>query len=250
MTALLGILLACAGAGAFTDAFDQACAEYEQKDYIAAAQRFEQLVDEDVVAPAVFYNLGNCYYRLGRLGPAIANYERALHLAPGFENAAQNMAECIKKTERRLNRVQRPEWERSLLFWHYTLPPKVTRAVAVFLWYALWTALALRLWRPERYLSRMAIVLAVLAAAFGASAWAKAHPPALAVAAVERVPVHYGTNEDEAVRFELYEGDRVAVDRRADGWARVNISSGERGWARESDLVFVGPPYEASRAPL
>ena len=92
----------------------------------------------------------------------------------------------------------------------------------------------------------MAIVLAVLAAAFGASAWAKAHPPALAVAAVERVPVHYGTNEDEAVRFELYEGDRVAVDRRADGWARVNISSGERGWARESDLVFVGPPYEAS----
>ena len=123
MTALLGILLACAGAGAFTDAFDQACAEYEQKDYIAAAQRFEQLVDEDVVAPGCLLQPGQLLLSPGGAwGPPSRTTSGRCTLPPDLRTRAQNMAECIKKTERRLNRVQRPEWERSLLFWHYTLP--------------------------------------------------------------------------------------------------------------------------------
>ena len=85
---------------------------------------------------------------------------------------------------------------------------------------------------------------AILAVAFGASAWEKAHPVELAVANAETVPVHYGTSENETVRFELSEGDRVIVDKRATGWARVVTAEGERGWAQDKHLAFVGPPYE------
>jgi hypothetical protein len=92
-------------------------------------------------------------------------------------------------------------------------------------------------------------IAGILAASFGASAWAKAHPVLLAVANEERVPVHYGTNENETVRFELYAGDRVTVDKRAAGWVRVSTVDGERGWAQEKNLTLVGPPYERPPAP-
>jgi len=92
-------------------------------------------------------------------------------------------------------------------------------------------------------------VVSVLAVAFGLSAWVKAHGDLYAVANNERVPVHYGTSEDETVRFELYEGDRVLVDRRESGWARVMTADGERGWARGRALAFVGPPYERPSLP-
>jgi hypothetical protein len=115
--------------------------------------------------------------------------------------------------------------------------------LAILCWLAFWTMLALRTWKPIRYLYAAAAVLAILSLAFTASAWAKAHPIDLAVAVVDKAPVRFGMSDSETVRFELFDGDRVAVDRRQDGWARVTTVGGERGWTRVGNLVFVGPPY-------
>lgn len=230
-------------ANAYEATFARGVQAYEAGDYAGAAEAFEQLAAEGVAEADVFYNLGNAYYRGGRLGPAIANYERALQLRPGFEASRDNLAQCVNQTERRLARPLPSDLEQSLLFWHYNLPPGATRWLALGFWLALWTLLAVRQWRPLPYLRRAAFVCAVLAAAFGGSAWVKAHGDLYAVASAERVPVHYGTNEAETVRFELYAGDRVLVDRRERGWLRVTTVDGERGWAKEAQFTLVGPPY-------
>ena len=140
------------------------------------------------------------------------------------------------------------DWEQSLLFWHYNLGPGATRTLALALWFGFWIVLGIRQCRRLRYFRVTALTLAALAAAFGMSAWAKSHPAAIAVASNERVPVYYGTDETSTTRFELFDGDRVTVERRANGWARVRTANGERGWARESGLTFVGPPYERASA--
>jgi hypothetical protein len=67
------------------------------------------------------------------------------------------------------------------------------------------------------------------------------------VAAGETVPVHYGVGEEETVRFELHEGDRVSVDGQREGWVRVRTSSGERGWTPATSVYLVGPPYASYR---
>lgn len=243
MKALLGILFVIHGT-AFNDTFSRANDAYAAGDYAAAIQGFEQLIAEHIEDPAVFYNLGNAYYRSGKLGPAIANYERALRLDPGLENARQNLAHCVSETKQRLARPLPPEWEQSLLFWHYGLRPETTRTAVLVSWLTLWTLLAAGQWRRIRYLKPAAAAAAVLALAFGASAWVKSNPELLAVAGAETVPVRYGTDDSQTVRFELHEGDRVAVDRRLNGWVRVKTVGGETGWAREASMTLVGPPYE------
>jgi len=232
------------GAGAFDQAFHEANAAYGAGDYATAIQTYEQLIHESVIDPAVFYNLGNAYYRSGRLGPAIANYERALQLDPGFENAQLNLAKAVRDTQHRLAKPLPSEWEQSLLFWHYEVPLRLTLTLAALLWLAFWILLGIRQWRPLRYTGRLALILGLLALAFGGSAWVKSHPAMLAVANAEEVPVHYGTDAQETVRFKLYAGDRVVVDQRRNGWARVTTIDDERGWAQDKDLTFVGPPYE------
>lgn len=236
-------LTAVLAATAFDQTFDAGLQAYYQGDYPAAIRAFEQLVEQGVVAPEVFYNLGNAYYRAGRLGPAIANYERALHLRPDLEDARENLELCVNETERRLSKPRPPAWEQALLFWHYRLNPETTYRLALASWVALWLLLALRLIRPWPYLRPAAAVLALVAAAFAASAWTKFHPTPLAVASAPRVPVYHGMRESETVHFELYEGDRVVVDRRDEGWAQVRTSDDKRGWTREQYLTFVGPPY-------
>ncbi|MCC6142166.1 MAG: tetratricopeptide repeat protein [Candidatus Hydrogenedentes bacterium] len=242
MNAILALFLAL-GAGAFEQTFSQANAAYDNGQYREAAVSYEQLVQQSVADPAVFFNLGNCYFRLGNLGYAIANYERSLQLRPSFEAARTNLDQAIAQTEHKLNRPLPPAWEQGLLFWHYDLSYRTTWITSAVCWVLFWSLLALRLVRRWRYLRTTLILLAVAAAAFGTSAWIKAHPVPMAVVTAENVPVRFGTSEDDKVRFELAAGDRVSVGDTRGGWIQVSTGSGERGWADSKAFALVGPPY-------
>ncbi len=230
---------------AFDDTFEQGVEAYYSDNYAGAVREFELLVDQGVVDPVVFYNLGNAYYRLGEVGPAIANYERALQVDPRMTDARENLAQCVSQTERRLNRPAPPQLEQSLLFWHTYFTPGSAFALAALAWTAVWVLLAVRRVKPMPYLRRAAALCAVVALLFAAASWVKAHPQQLAVASAEVVPVRYGTNPEDTVHFELYEGDRVLVDRREGAWARVRTADGQRGWTEAQYMTFVGPPYDA-----
>jgi tetratricopeptide (TPR) repeat protein len=245
MTTLL-ILAAFIGASGYDDAFAKANAAYTADKYVEAIQGYEDMLKSGIGDAAVFYNLGNAYYKTGRLGAAIANYERALALNPNLEPARENLVRCVNSTERKMVRPAPPEWKQSLLFWHYGLASATTRSVALATWLVFWLILAVRAWRPVRYLRRTAVSVLVLAVVFGASAWAKGHPEPLAVTDSERAPVYYAPGVEDKPYFELYEGDRVTVDSQQDDWARVTTFDGKRGWAKRDNFVFTGPPYEAA----
>ncbi len=76
-----------AGAGDFGDANEH----YEDGRFEQAREGYEAIAARRVSNEQLFYNLGNTYFRLGRLGPAVYNYERALRIEPGFEDAQYNL---------------------------------------------------------------------------------------------------------------------------------------------------------------
>ena len=242
MTSLMIVTLIL-GANAYTDIFADANRAYTAGDYGNAIEQYEKLINDSVVDPAVFYNVGNAYYRAGQLGPAIVNYERALQLDSHFENARENLAMAVRQTQTQLERPLPPDWEQSLLFWHYGLNRQTTFTVALVSWILLWCVLTIRQWRRFSKSRLLVAGLLVLSLAFGASAWAKAHPAMLAVTQRDTVPVHFGTDPSEKIHFELREGDRVTVDKRTSEWVRVTTVDGKRGWARANELIMVGPPY-------
>jgi hypothetical protein len=241
------ILVAIFAASAFDQVFDQGVAAYHQQSFPAAIGSFEQLIDEGVVRKEVFFNLGNAYYRNGELAPAIVNYERAWQLDPGVETVGENLDRAVGQTERALPRPRPPAWEEGLFFWHARQTAGEGLTVAAVSWTLGWLLLMIRAARPWPYLRGAAWIALAVAGVFGASWWIKSHPPQVAVAAEARVPVRYGNRAGETVRFELYEGDRVRVEQRAKGWARVRTADGERGWTEEERLLFVGPPFTSYR---
>lgn len=237
------ILLLILGASAFEETFERSVQTYREQDYPASILALEQLVQQGVESPEVFYNLGNAYYRNGSLGRAVANYERALQLDPGMEDARENLSLSIGQTQgRMLSKPPPPEWERAFLFWHEPLRPRASFTLAALSWTLLWMLLCIREVKRLPFLRRSAAVATFLAIAFTASWWVKTHPDALAVAVNDSIPVRYGTDESEKVRFELFEGDRVRVDEISEDWIQISTWDGERGWARAEDFVYVNPP--------
>ena len=66
-------------------------AMYEQGLYADSARAYQQLADRGYRDPALYYNLGNAYYKQGDLGRAILNYVRARRLDPSDPDTATNL---------------------------------------------------------------------------------------------------------------------------------------------------------------
>ena len=71
--------------------FAEAQRAYVDRDYDTAIARYEALAAGGAASADVQYNLGNAYFRAGRLGRAMLAYERALALDPGMDDARYNL---------------------------------------------------------------------------------------------------------------------------------------------------------------
>ena len=83
-TLLLGLLLGwflplCAQESTLKEAEEA----YAKEDYTQAIELYESVLKSYGESAMVYYNLGNAYYKAGKVAPAILNYERALLLNPG-----------------------------------------------------------------------------------------------------------------------------------------------------------------------
>jgi len=103
--------------------------EYKNQNYEAALESYSAVLHQGLVSSELYYNLGNTYYRMGKIGYSVLNYEKALKLAPGDEDIKHNLsvanAHTIDKIEV-LPKLFLIEWWDSLVMlftvngWAYT----------------------------------------------------------------------------------------------------------------------------------
>lgn len=74
-----------------TQALQAANQAFQDKDYEQAIRKYEEILQQGYESEALYYNLGNAYYRSGEPGRAMLNYQRALKLDPGDENTLHNI---------------------------------------------------------------------------------------------------------------------------------------------------------------
>ena len=76
---------------------------YQAGEYEQAIQQYEILRQTGLNHPALYYNLGNAYFKQGEFGWAIVNYRKAQLLTPRDPQIAENL-----QTARRLSAEQLP----------------------------------------------------------------------------------------------------------------------------------------------
>lgn len=79
--------------------FDEGNSFMEAKDYSAAIDNFNSVIEIDPYQSKVFYNLGNAYFRMDSLGYAVWAYSKALQISPRDKNCIYN----LNLTKDRLN---------------------------------------------------------------------------------------------------------------------------------------------------
>jgi tetratricopeptide (TPR) repeat protein len=78
--------------------FLNAQSAYKSQDYSKAISAYQQILANEVTAPEVFYNLGNCYFKIDSIGKAIQYYEKARKLISDDEDLMHNLKMAHNRT--------------------------------------------------------------------------------------------------------------------------------------------------------
>lgn len=85
------LLICCAIFSNATSLTEEANKAYQGENYFKALDLYTQAAKKDGVSSELYYNIGNCYYRLKNTGKAVLYYERALNLNPANQKALTNL---------------------------------------------------------------------------------------------------------------------------------------------------------------
>lgn len=75
---------------------------YRQGKFSAALQEYETALKDYPNDPFLYYNIGNCYFKMGSRGLAVANYYRAFRLAPRDKDIRHNLALTLEASGEKL----------------------------------------------------------------------------------------------------------------------------------------------------
>jgi len=227
------------------DLFAAGNAAYEEERYDDAVAAYQKILGFGVGDPRVLYNLGNAWFRLGRLGPAILNYERALRLDPADREARDNL-ELSRGLIR--DRVGEPELQYPIRVVKDTLEavpaPSIAWLFLAFLWATAAAAGAIPLagsWIRRRLLAYVVVALGLLALTAGAALLYRGRQDAASIAIIleDRVDVRSGPGEENTILFTVHEGTRVDLRNSLERWVQVSLPNGLSGWVPTAALEKV-----------
>ena len=243
---LLNVLAVPRAANAETvaESYAKANQDYLAGNYQSAARRLERLVAIPLHHADIFYNLGNAYFRLGKLGPAIYNYERSLMLQPGREDSAFNLKVARRVAAAGVKDVlEGAQRESALRRWLSQLSIASWRTAFLTCWWLLFVIL-LVLRRVDAGALRSgliagAVFVAMLASVSGASLLGRVrneHVHRAGVILPQQVPVREGPALAAKSNFKVHAGLKVELRGETDDWLRVRLANGLEGWVLRREI--------------
>ena len=208
------------------------------------ASAYETLTQSGQASAALYFNLGNAFFKSGQIGRAIAAYREAEEITPRDPDLRANLQFARNQTpsptltpgrwQRWLGRLTLNEWT-------------VLAAGALWLWLLL---LALLQWRPalkpglRGYLYGLAVIGLALSACVLFSLRQTRFTRTAIVVAGEAI-VRYGPLPESPAAFTVHDGAELQVLDQKDEWLRVSAGPRRVGWLhRDQTLLLSGKGAE------
>lgn len=244
LTVLLLLLMLPIAASAATKA--KADSLYAAEHYQEAAKQYETLLKQGVSSD-VYYNLGNCYYRMDDMTLAVLNYERAQLLSPGDRDIRLNLQMARSKT---IDKIV-PESEMFFVTWYHSLVNLMSvdgwaRMALVSLVVAIILALSYlfsdRLWlrKVGFFAGLVFLVVFVLSNLFAYQQKQALVNRSGAIIIRSAVNVKSTPASNGTDLFILHEGTKVTItDATMKEWCEIRVADGKEGWLPTKDLEVI-----------
>jgi hypothetical protein len=223
--------------------FEKGNALYQKGQYEQAIQAYESVLDSRQQSADLYFNLGNCYYKLNKVAPSIYNYEKALVLAPEDVDITNNLKFAQKLTIDEVKEVPKVGFAKLLHdftgMFHFNTWAWISVVFGfLFLGFFIGYYFSLAAVLKRIFFFGMFVWVLFLLVSVGAAIFEKNHfvtdRPAIVFAEVTEVKSE--PQKASPATFILHEGTKVFVKEILGKWKKIELTDGTEGWI-ESEAI-------------
>ncbi len=223
--------------------WDMANTAYVNDDYIGAEQYYSEILGRDVHSSALYYNLGNVYYKRGEIGEALLNFYRALRLDPSDDDIRHNIEVVRAKTADNIEQLPRlflVEWSEwigsrlSCMQWSILSLILLAVLFGFMMLYLLAGAMIGR--RFGFWGVVVSFVLFVATTRHALIERAELLNPSGAIVMSSSMSVSSSPSSASTELFILHEGTKVEILNQHDSWSEIKIEDGKKGWVESRKI--------------
>jgi len=237
------LLFGFIGSAKDTPVFEQATAAYNEGAYEKAIDLYSTILEDGQHSAALYYNLGNSYYKLNDIPNSIYFYEKALLLAPNDAEIRNNLGYAQQMTldaigtlpETGLSRFYK-DITNALHFdqWAYLAVAVMFLFVLLYILFYYFRYSSRKRWAFIGSLTCLFVSLVTVAFAYIAQNDFNADRPAIIFA--DEIEIQAEPNATSDAVFVLHAGTKVNVLEELNDWKRIRLTDGKTGWVASEHL--------------
>jgi hypothetical protein len=219
---------------------------YQGQEYEKAVEFYQAILNQGYESAEIYYNLGNCYYRLNELGQAILSYEKALLLDPNDPDIQYNLDLANLRV---IDRVELPprfflfDWWDDLLD-YFSLTQFTRLFVVLFVLGVISFVFYLFLRRDivRRYLLIISVTFGVFSVFSGYLLYVKSRSfvnHRYGIVLSPSVTAYSAPDENSTDVFLIHEGLKVRLNELRSEWVKIELPDGKTGWIRTKSLGII-----------
>lgn len=226
--------------------FERGNVLYQKGNYTEAINAYQSVLDTKQQSAELYFNIGNCYYKMNQVAPAIYNYEKALVLNPNDTEILNNLKFAHKLQIDEIKVVPKVGFEKLIrdftATFHYDAWGWISVSIAVIFllffigYYFSQTTVSKRIFFVGMFILVFLIVISVLSAIFEKNHYENERP---AIVFAEVISVKNEPKSSGSEVVVLHEGTKVYVLEGLDNWKKIQLTDGTQGWIENSAIKEV-----------
>ncbi len=240
---LILLILVASSASAFDadSLFNSAGNHYQNQDYDEALKIYLEIEQENYESAPLYFNIGNCYFKKGKLGYAILYYLRAQKLSPGDADVETNLefARMFMPTRMEGIKINPVTAFFDMIVDSYTLNLIAWIASVLFILLMLYLSVIMFLqWRGLviRMSVYIMIFLVLVSSGLASYKYRTDYLTEKGVIVADETRILSGPGEDNDVEFVGVFGLTFEIEKKTDNYYLALFENKRKGWIKRGDV--------------
>lgn len=229
-----------------TALLDSASTAYSKGNFQKASEYYEGIISLGYESPEVYFNLGNTYYKLDKIGMSILNYERAKKISPQDEDINFNLKLANQKTLDKIEPAPKlflEEWWDTLKSMHSEKIWSIRSIVCfmLFLFFLGIFIISRGLINKQFgfWLGLIFFIFSVISFSISKRRYSDIINKNSAVILSSSAEIKNSPAEAGTKLFILHEGAKVSAPETKGEWVKVELTPEKVGWVKKSQIEFI-----------